>query len=80
MLKSNLKELIIIIALSLINIFSAFFITNLFGITNVVVLKSYSVVYNYMTFEVIIFMVLLLFEALIYDYYLKTQKDLPYNK
>lgn len=67
MSKSEVKELIIMLIFSILNAIIAFAITGLFGITNTVIIKSFSLIYGDITWEVIIFMSLMFIEALIYD-------------
>ena len=71
MFKSKTKKLLITIICVLINIFISFTITNLLGISNTIVIKSYCIVYHDITWEVIIFMLLLLIEAFVYEHYNK---------
>ncbi len=63
----NKKEFIAILIFYLINIIIAFYITNMLGIVNVVVLKSMSILYGEITWEVIIIMSLSLIESIIYE-------------
>ena len=63
----NKKEFIAILIFYLINIIIAFYITNKLGIVNVVVLKSMSILYGEITWEVIIVMSLSLIESIIYE-------------
>ena len=63
----NKKEFIGILIFYLINIIIAFYITNMLGIVNVVVLKSMSILYGEITWEVIIVMSLSLIESIIYE-------------
>lgn len=63
----NKKEFIAILIFYLINIIIAFYITNMLGIVNVVVLKSMSILYGEITWEVIIVMSLSLIESIIYE-------------
>ena len=63
----NKKEFIAILIFYLINIIIAFYITNMLGIVNVVVLKSMSILYGAITWEVIIGMSLSLIESIIYE-------------
>ena len=63
----NKKEFIAILIFYLINIIIAFYITNMIGIVNVVVLKSMSILYGEITWEVIIVMSLSLIESIIYE-------------
>lgn len=66
-MKRNVKEFILILTCYIINIIIAFYITNILGIVNVVVLRSFSVLYGDITWEVIIVMLLSLIEGIIYD-------------
>ena len=63
----NKKEFIAILIFYLINIIIAFYITNMLGIVNVVVLKSMRILYGEITWEVIIVMSLSLIESIIYE-------------
>ena len=63
----NKKEFIAILIFYLINIIIAFYITNMLGIVNVVVLKTMSILYGEITWEVIIVMSLSLIESIIYE-------------
>ena len=63
----NKKEFIAILIFYLINIIIAFYITNMLGIVNVIVLKSMSILYGEITWEVIIVMSLSLIESIIYE-------------
>ncbi len=67
MSKLEIKELSFFIIISIVNIFIAFAITNLLGISNTIVVKSYSVLYGDITWEVLIFMTLSIIEATIYE-------------
>lgn len=66
-MKRNAKEFILILTCYIINIIIAFYITNILGIVNVVVLRSFSVLYGDITWEVIIVMFLSLIEGIIYE-------------
>lgn len=74
MSKLELKELAIIIILSLINIIIAFQITNLFGITNIIIIQTFSVIYGTITGEVVIFLGLLFIESIFLDNYNKNHQ------
>lgn len=50
-----------------------FLITNLFGISNTVVFRTYSAISGEITWEVIIFFALSLIEAIIYEIYKKKE-------
>ena len=67
MKKVNFKELFGIIIFCLINTVIAFYITNLLGISNTVVIKSYSAIYGDMSWEVILFLAMGLIEATVYE-------------
>lgn len=71
MTKTEIKELIAIIFIGLINILISFTITALLGISNTVVIKTFSVMYGDITWEVIIFMSLSIILASIYEYLIK---------
>ena len=62
----DLKELAIGTILGIINIFFAFGVTSLLGITNQIFIKSY-ISYS-ITYEVLIFMLVSLVQAVIYDF------------
>lgn len=67
MSKSEIKELSFMIVFCIINSIIAFVITGALGITNTIIIKSLSVIYGCITWEVVIFMVLMLIESIIYD-------------
>lgn len=71
MFKSKIKKVIITIVFVIINISISFTITNLLGVPNTIILKSYSVIYHDITWEVILFMSLLIIESFIYEHYHK---------
>lgn len=75
-MKRNVKEFILILTCYIINIIIAFYITNILGIVNVVVLRSFSVLYGDITWEVIIVMLLSLIEGIIYDLKQNEKKQL----
>lgn len=64
---SKVKEILLIIIFAIINIVLAFTITNLLGISNTVVFRSFSVMYGDITWEVIIFFIFSIAEAIIYE-------------
>lgn len=64
---SKVKEILLIIIFTIINIVLAFTITNLLGISNTVVFRSFSVMYGDITWEVIIFFIFSIAEAIIYE-------------
>lgn len=74
MSKLELKELIIIMILSLINIIIAFKITNLLGITNIIIIRTFSVMYGNITWEVVIFLGLLFIESIFLHNYNKNHQ------
>ncbi len=76
MSKSEKKELLVMILCSILNTMIAFIITGLCGVTNTVILKSYSSIYGDITWEVIIFMGLMFIEALLYDYFFSEDSSL----
>ena len=69
MSKYELKEVIGIIIISVINIAVAYLITSIFGISNVILYKSLTATQYVITYEVIIFFVLSLLES--YFYHIK---------
>lgn len=69
MSRSEKKELLVMLLCCILNTIIAFAITGLCGVTNTVILKSYSSIYGDITWEVIIFMGLMFIEALLYDYF-----------
>ena len=68
---SKVKEVFLIITFAIINIFLAFTITNLLGISNTIVLKTFSAMYGDITWEVIIFFIFSIVEAIIYECFKK---------
>lgn len=74
MFKSELKELLVVVIFSIINIALSFIITNLLGITNTIIIKTFSAIYGDITWEVIIFMGLSLAFGFIIEYSSKVQK------
>ena len=68
MSKSELKEIIGVVIFGVINTYIAFAITNFLGITNTIILKSFSAIYGDITWEVVIFLGLSLIQATIYEY------------
>lgn len=66
MTKKDLKEFAIGTILGIVNIIFAFGITSLLGITNQILIKSY-ISYS-ITYEVLIFMLVSLVQAVIYDF------------
>ena len=68
---SKVKEVFLIITFAIINIFLAFTITNLLGISNIIVLKTFSAMYGDITWEVIIFFIFSIVEAIIHECFKK---------
>lgn len=67
MSKSEIKELSFMVVFCIINSIIAFVITGALSITNTIIIKSFSTIYGDITWEVVIFMGLLLIESIIYD-------------
>lgn len=67
--KSKLKGIVAIILFFFIDIFIAFSLTNLLGVSDIIIFKSYSAIYNNITWKTILFMLLFLIEAFIYEYF-----------
>lgn len=70
---SKVREIFVIIIFAITNIIISFLITNLFGISNTVVFRTYSAISGEITWEVIIFFSLSLIEAIIYEIYKKKE-------
>jgi len=70
---SKVREIFVIIIFAITNIIISFLITNLFGISNTVVFRTYSAISGEITWEVIIFFALSLIEAIIYEIYKKKE-------
>lgn len=70
---SKVREIFVIIIFAITNIIISFLITNLFGISNTVVFRTYSAISREITWEVIIFFALSLIEAIIYEIYKKKE-------
>lgn len=68
MSKKEIKDLIIFIIFSIINISIAYMITSYFGIQNIILYQSLTAMQYTITYEVIIFFVLSLVEASIYHF------------
>ena len=66
MSKVEIKELIIMLIFSIINICIAYFITFNLGIQNTILFRTYTAVQQDITYEVFIFMFLSFIEAFIY--------------
>ena len=69
MSKGEIKQSIAILLFGILNIIISFFIINFFGFSNVILFHSFSVLYGDITWEVVIFLVLSLLEAIIYGFY-----------
>lgn len=67
MSKSEIRDLSFMIIFCIINTIIAFTITGLLGVTNTIIIRSFSAIYGDITWEVVIFMVLMLIESIIYD-------------
>lgn len=76
MSRSEKKELLVMLLCCILNTIISFAITGLCGVTNTIILKSYSSVYGDITWEVIIFMGLMFIEALLYDYFFSGDSSL----
>ena len=68
MSKKEIKDLIIFIIFSIINISIAYMITSYFGIQNIILYQSFTAMQYTITYEVIIFFVLSIVEVTIYHY------------
>lgn len=68
MSKKEIKDLLIFIIFSIINISIAYMITSYFGIQNIILFQSLTAMQYTITYEVIIFFVLSIVEATIYHY------------
>lgn len=68
MSKKEIKDLLIFIIFSIINISIAYMITSYFGIQNIIIYQSLTAMQYTITYEVIIFFVLTIVEATIYHY------------
>lgn len=66
MSKVEIKELIIMLIFSIINICIAYFITFNLGIQNTILFRTYTAVQQDITYEVLIFMFLSFIESFIY--------------
>ena len=66
MSKVEIKELIIMLIFSIINLCIAYFITFNLGIQNTILFRTYTAVQQDITYEVLIFMFLSFIEAFIY--------------
>lgn len=68
---SKVREIFAIIIFGIINAIIALSITGLLEVSNVVVFRTYTATFGDITWEVIIFFALSLFEATIYELYNK---------
>lgn len=68
MSKKEIKDLIIFIIFSIINISIAYMITSYFGIQNIILYQSLTAMQYTITYEVIIFFILSIVDATIYHY------------
>ncbi|MCR5146709.1 MAG: hypothetical protein K6B70_05140 [Clostridia bacterium] len=68
MAKHKIREIIGIIAFTIINIAIAYVITTALGIKDIVLYQSYTAIQNVVTFETIIIVALSFVESLIYHY------------
>jgi len=71
----NIKEGIGVILFSIINIIIAYLITTSLGIKEVILFQSYTATNNIITYEVIIWFILGLIEAVIYEKAIKKGRD-----
>lgn len=67
---NNIKELLFIFIVSIINICIAFIVTNLLGIANIAIFKSYLFSIGDITWEFLIFATLLIIETYFYEYHI----------
>lgn len=63
------KETVLFVALMIINMIISILITNLLGIYNTIIIKTFSLMYGDITWEVIFFFVLSLIEVSVYYLY-----------
>lgn len=68
---SKVRETFAIIIFAIINTIIAFSVTNLLGISNTILFRTYTAMSGDITWEVIIFLTLSLIEAIIYEIYKK---------
>ena len=66
-MNQNTKELILFIAISIKNVFIALIFTTVFGIFNTVIFKTMSYTYGDITWEIVIFLGLSLFDCILYE-------------
>lgn len=67
MMKLQLKNLIFILLLMVINTIISFSITYIFGIQNIVIFKTLSFICDSITYEILIFIALSIMEGIIYE-------------
>lgn len=67
---NNIKELLFIFIVSIINICITFIFTKILGIANIVIFKSYLFSIGNITWEFLIFMTLLIIESYFYEYHM----------
>lgn len=67
------KDITLYIIFSLLNLVIAYLITSFLGIKNIIIVKTYSVMFGNITTEVIIWLALILMEGYIYT--IATKKD-----
>ena len=66
-MKKETKELFLFIAISIKNIFIALLFTVIFGIYNTVIFRTMTYTYGDITWEVVIFIGLSLFDCILYN-------------
>lgn len=76
MTKKDVRQMIILLLFGIINIIISFAITNFLGISNVVLFTTHTAMGGDITWEVIIFLFLLLIEAIIYGVHSGELKEL----
>ncbi len=64
----KLKKVFFILIFSIINFFTAFFITTSLGLENTIILRTMSLLYGDITYEVVIFVLLAVIESSIYQF------------
>lgn len=65
----QIKETVLFVVLVAINMIISVIITNLLGIYNTIIIKTFSLIYGDITWEVIIFFGLALIEISVYSLY-----------
>lgn len=66
MTKKEVKQGIFLLFIGIINIFISFAITNLFGISNTILFSTHTMISGNITWEIIIYLALLLAESITY--------------